>query len=98
MSWPEERKQHNYQPDAFADVYDGTRWQSAILHDDNIARNGQLRRNIVIEICGDGVNPFDHRNYSMWPLALAGTPTHDAACAGTAIHHSFPWQSKGRTG
>ena len=52
-------------------MYDGTRWQSAVVGDANIARGGQLGRNVVIGICGDGVNPFKHKNYSMWPLAVA---------------------------
>ena len=69
MSWPEERKKHNYQPGAFADVYDGTLWPAAILGDEHIAPNGELGRNVVIGICGDGINPLDHRSYSMWPLA-----------------------------
>ena len=71
MGWSEERKQHNYKPGSFADVYDGTRWQSAVVGDANIAPDGQLGRNVVIGICGDGVNPFKHKNYSMWPLAVA---------------------------
>ena len=46
-------------------------WQSAVVGDANIAPGGQLGRNVVIGICGDGVNPFKHKNYSMWPLAVA---------------------------
>ncbi|DBA87957.1 hypothetical protein WJX77_009453 [Trebouxia sp. C0004] len=70
MGGLEERKQHNNKPGSFADVYDGIRWQSAVVGDANIAPGGQLGLNMVIGICGDGVNPFKHKNYSMWPLAV----------------------------
>ena len=75
---------------------DGSR---LILGDDNLAPNGQLGRNVVIVVCGDGVNPFDNRTYSMRPLAvkcynLAGH--HDSACAGVVLYHPSPWRQKRR--
>jgi hypothetical protein len=97
MGWPEERKQHKYQPDSFADVYDGTRWQSAVLGDANIAPNGQLGRNVTIGLCGDGVNPFKHKNYSMWPLAMTcfNLPGHLRMTQASRIPFQCGWLQYG---
>ena len=68
MNWCEELKEHKYQPDAFSDMYDGTRWSSEVLGDVNIAPDAQLGcGNIVIGVSSDGVNPSDYISYSMWP-------------------------------
>ncbi|DBA92890.1 TPA: hypothetical protein ACH3X1_003060 [Trebouxia sp. C0004] len=70
LSWPSERKNHNYRDGVHSDVYDGEWWSEGVLGDDNIAPNGDLGRSLVFGICGDGVDPMDHKNYSMWPLSI----------------------------
>lgn len=70
LTWPSERKNHNYKEGVLSDVYDGEWWSEGVLGDDNIAPNGDLGRNLVFSICGDGVDPMEHKNYSMWPLSI----------------------------
>lgn len=70
MSWYQERKQHRYSAEELADVYDGTWWLQSILGDPDIATDGDLGRNLVMGFCADGFNPMEHKNHSMWPIAM----------------------------
>lgn len=55
-----------------SDVHDGMLWERDFLQDPVISSHaGDFGRNLAFSFCGDGVNPFMHKNYSMWPFALA---------------------------
>ena len=54
----------------YSDVCDGTWFKQSILGGANIAPSGNLGRNTVIGFSGNGMNPFDDKPYSTWPLAL----------------------------
>lgn len=69
MSWPEERKQHRYNDQELADVYDGLWWAQCILRDANIAPHGVLGRNVAFGFSTDGVNLFEGKTHSAWPVA-----------------------------
>ena len=75
IQWPDERPK---QPQNFSDVHDGTHWQSYILGDEQFCPDGKLHRNFALMFCGDGVNHFKRKGYSMWPLAMAcaNLPAH----------------------
>ena len=70
LSWPSERKQHGFKESVLCDVYDGEQWATAVLGDDHIAPGGELGRNLVFGVCGNGVDPMEHKNHSLWPLPI----------------------------
>ena len=70
LSWPSERKQHGFKESVLYDVYDGEQWATAVLGDDHIAPGGELGHNLVFGVCGNGVDPMEHKNHSLWPLPI----------------------------
>ncbi|KAL0054794.1 hypothetical protein WJX82_002411 [Trebouxia sp. C0006] len=70
LSWPSERKQHGFKESVLYDVYDGEQWATAVLGDDHIAPGGELGRNLVFGVCGNGVDLMEHKNHSLWPLPI----------------------------
>ena len=75
LQWQDERAQ---QPHNILDVHDGTHWQSYILGDQHFCPDGKHHRTLALIFCGDGVNTFKPKSYSLWPLALAcaNLPAH----------------------
>ena len=69
MTWPEERKQHRYNPNELTDVYEGSWWTKCVLEEPHIAPNEVPGRNTVLGFSSDGVNIFEGRTHSEWPLA-----------------------------
>ncbi|CAL8465844.1 g5380 [Coccomyxa elongata] len=55
----------------FRDHFDGTVWREKFCKDPLIARNGGPDKNVGLEFCADGVNPYKRKSYSMWFGALS---------------------------
>lgn len=68
MSWYAERPQSD---SMYRDHFDGRVWQEKFLKDPQIDRHGDPDKNVGLEFCADGVNPYKRKPYSMWFGALS---------------------------
>lgn len=53
------------------DIYDGSRWQDQVIRDTIMYKGKFTGQNLVFNISGDGICPFDNQPISMWPVALS---------------------------
>ena len=72
MRWGSERiAMAAADPDMYRDHYDGAHWQEDFCKEPLIASNGGSDKNVGLEFCADGVNPYKRKSYSMWFGALS---------------------------
>ena len=72
MRWPTEREDvHAMDASMYRDHFDGSHWQETFCKDPVISANGGTDRNVGLEFCADGVNPYKRKAYSMWFGALS---------------------------
>jgi hypothetical protein len=55
----------------FRDHFDASMWLEIFCKDPMIAENGGPAKNVGLEFCADGVNPYKRKSYSMWFGALS---------------------------
>ena len=55
----------------YRDHFDASMWQDTFCKDLLIAENGGPAKNVGLEFCADGVNPYKRKSYSMWFGALS---------------------------
>jgi hypothetical protein len=72
MRWSSERAEV-FAMDAkmYRDHFDGSHWQDSFCKDPLISANGGPDKNVGLEFCADGVNPYKRKSYSMWFGALS---------------------------
>lgn len=54
-----------------SDHFDGDIWKEDFCNDPIISNNGGPSKNVALEFCGDGVNPYERKSYSMWFGAMS---------------------------
>lgn len=72
MGWYADRPQNAPEDGgAYRDHFDGSAWQVKFCKDPLIAKHGGPQKNVGLEFCADGVNPYKRKSYSMWFGALS---------------------------
>lgn len=54
-----------------SDHFDGSHWKEDFCQDPIITNNGGPSKNVALEFCADGVNPYKRKSYSMWFGAMS---------------------------
>jgi hypothetical protein len=72
MTWYAERSEIGASnASMYRDHFDGSMWQDTFCKDPIVAENGGFAKNVGLEFCADGVNPYKRKAYSMWFGALS---------------------------
>ena len=72
MHWATEREEiHATDASVYRDHFDGSHWKETFCTDPVIFANGGPDKNVGLEFCADGVNPYKRKSYSMWFGALS---------------------------
>ena len=72
MNWSTERSEIGATDcSMFRDHFDASNWQETFCEDPIIVENEGPSKNVALEFCADGVNPYKRKSYSMWFGALS---------------------------
>ena len=72
MNWYGERSEIGATDSTmYRDHFDASMWQETFCEDLMIAGNGGPAKNVGLQFCADGVNPYKRKSYSMWFGALS---------------------------